>query len=133
MKIALVVLGLVLVLVGVQNTYNDFGKTLKGDFTGPGNFLYRAAAIGLIGLIGVAGEGGRKLSLGLLILMTLGLLVSKDKGFFANLAKGVSASPVKPVSNPTGGTSPTSTSSQLGSALKLGTSLLKSAGALLAI
>lgn len=135
MPLGIVAIGIVLVLVGLNNTYGDFGRTLKNEFVGPGNFLFRAAAILMIGVIGYAGEGWRRLSVALLVLMTIGLLLTKDKGVFGQLGKGVSASPVKPIVNPsttTGASAPAPQQSNFGAVLKQGTQLLTSAAALLA-
>lgn len=100
MPLALALIGVVLVLVGVRNTYGDFAQTLKGEFAGQGSFLYRAVAILMIGVIGYAGERWRQLSVALMTLMVLGLLVTRDRGFFDQLRLGVQAAPVTPTAAP---------------------------------
>lgn len=134
MPIALTLIGLVLVISGVRNTYADLGKTLAGEFTGSGNYTYRAAAIVMLGVIGYAGDDARKLSVGLMVLMTLGLLLSVDKDFFGKLGMEVSAAPVKPAVVPAsapGGASSASSSSS--SAIDTGIKAVKLGATLLAL
>ena len=128
MPLALAFVGIVLVLVGVRSTYGDFGAALRSEFTGPANFLYRAAAILMIGVIGYAGEGWRKLSTALMALMVIGLLVTRDRGFFDALRIGVSSAPVTPTSSESTTTAPPSPTASPtgGDALARGFTLLAS-------
>jgi len=105
--LALTIIGIMLIISGARDTYADLGNTLAGDFTGKNTtgapvsaFTARAAAIGMIGMIGLAGENFRRLSTGMLVLMTVALLISTDKGFFANLAAAMKSGPVKPTAAP---------------------------------
>jgi hypothetical protein len=128
MPIALLIIGLVLVVSGVRDTYADLGKTIQGDFLGQGSFLPRAGAILMLGVVGYAGPDFRKLSIGLMILLTLGLLLTKDKGFFAQLGNAIRQGPTASKAAPASSSSaPSPSSSPLAngaSALQLGAMLL---------
>lgn len=95
MPLALTFAGIVLVLVGVRNTYGEFGSALREEFVGPANFGYRAGAILMVGVIGYAGDRWRELSVALMALLTLGLLVTIDSDFFGKLGEGIKAAPQK--------------------------------------
>ena len=52
MPFVLIALGLLLVVVGIRNTYAQLGAQVVQDFTGPGNFFYWIVALFLIGAVG---------------------------------------------------------------------------------
>lgn len=52
MPFALIVIGLIMIVTGSKDTYAQFGKQVAGDFTGPGNFTYWLASLGVVGAIG---------------------------------------------------------------------------------
>jgi hypothetical protein len=136
MPLALALTGIVLVLVGVRGTYADFAATLKGEFVGPGNFGYRAAAILMVGVIGYAGDSWRKLSVAMMLLLVLGLLVTKDRGFFGELGVGMQASPVRPTADTSVAPQPSVTPAATNAppiSLSDGARLLQTAGTLLAL
>lgn len=129
MPIALILIGLALVISGARDTYADLGRTIKGDFVGQGSFTPRAGAILMIGAIGFAGPEWRKLSIGLLVLLTLAFLLKRDSGFFAQLGKSWVAAPVAPKAEPTAAASGGSSSGS--SPLKTGFEVLKIGAAIL--
>ena len=56
MPFALLIIGILLVVVGFQNTHKEFGKQLVNDFSGQNNFLIWVAALGIVGAIGYIKE-----------------------------------------------------------------------------
>ena len=88
MPFALIIIGMILVLAGYQNTLGQLGTLIKGDFTGPQNFLYWFAALVIIGSIGYIDQPNvRMLSrvfMGLLILVIL--MVASKRGLVQNFA-----------------------------------------------
>lgn len=94
MPFALVFIGLLLIVVGFQNTYQEFGKTVSGDFTGPGNFIYWIIALGVIGALGYAKplQGFSRVFMGLIILS----MMLANKGFFAQFQNAVASGSKSP-------------------------------------
>lgn len=92
MPIALVILGLVMVVSGVKNTYGDLGAQLKADMTGAGNFGYWALSIGAIGAVGYS-DTLRPFSNAALALVLVALLLA-NRGFFARLKEAIDAGPL---------------------------------------
>jgi hypothetical protein len=131
MPIALILIGLALVISGARNTYADLGATIKGDFVGQGSFTPRAGAILMIGVIGYAGPEWRKLSIGLMVLLTLAFLLKRDSGFFAQFGKALASKPVAPVE--TKPATPTSGSASKDNPLKTGMEAVKIAATVLAL
>lgn len=52
MPFALLIVGVVLLVSSVRNTQDDLYALVKGDFTGPNNYLYWMVSILLIGAVG---------------------------------------------------------------------------------
>jgi len=94
MAFALVFIGLLLVVTGANNTYQQFGSQVKSDFTGQKSFVLYAAAIGGVGALGYVQEL-RRFSHYFMALILISLVLS-NKGFFANLTAALKASPVAP-------------------------------------
>lgn len=87
MPFALLIIGIVLVIVAVRNTQSNFVQLLKGDFTGPANFIYWIVALVVIGSIGYVNKlkpvsDGLLLLVVLILLLTRGNPQSKNGGFF---------------------------------------------------
>lgn len=84
MPFALTFVGILLIVTGFQNTYQQFGKLVAGDFTGQPNFFTWFLAIGIIGGIGYYKplEKPSRLFLGLVIAV---LIISQKTGFFDKL------------------------------------------------
>jgi hypothetical protein len=110
MSFALIFIGLLLTVSAVRNTHVCLISTIKGDFTGPGNFLYWVAALVVLGAIGYS-ETLRPLSEGLLILILVALFLTRGRqGLFTNLTAALSSTTEGPqatvsslVTNLTGG------------------------------
>lgn len=115
MPIALIIIGLLMVVTGVKNTYSEFGAQLKSDFTGPGNFTYWIAAITIIGAVGYI-KPLQAFANGFLVLVLLSFIL-KNGGVFDKLKSalqtGATSTPAQaPPSVPSGQASPgTKTSS----------------------
>lgn len=97
MPIALIIIGLLLVVTGVKNTYAEFGAQVKSDFVGPGNFTYWVVAISIIGAVGYI-KPLQKVANAFLALVLLAFIL-KNGGVFDKLKQaieqGPTASPAK--------------------------------------
>lgn len=88
MPFALLLVGLVLLISGVKNTQDTLFATVKGDFTGPDNFIYWFVAIIIIGAIGYVPKL-KPISTAFLALVIVVLFLKKGNasglggGFFA--------------------------------------------------
>jgi len=56
MPFALIFIGMLLVISGFQDTYQQLGQQVQKDFTGSGNFIYWIISIGLLGSLGYVDE-----------------------------------------------------------------------------
>lgn len=94
MAFALLTIGLVLLVSAVRNTQGDFFTLVKGDFTGPNNFVYWIAAIGVIGAVGYIPKL-KPLSTAFLVLVVLVLVITRGNpngvggGLFEKLTAGL--------------------------------------------
>lgn len=97
MPFVLLLLGVLLIVVAIRNTYSQLGTLIVGDFTGIPNFFYWIGALFIIGALGYV-DMLKAPSRMLLALVLIALLFS-NQGFFAKflqeLQKG-SASPPPP-------------------------------------
>jgi hypothetical protein len=87
-------IGVALIITGVQNTYADAGSQLKGDLTGQNNFTYWIAAILFVGVLGYVPALNR-FSHWFLALILLSLFLS-HKGFFSSIQAALAAGPSAP-------------------------------------
>lgn len=109
MEFALILIGMILVMSGYWNTLGQLGAAIKGDFTGPNNFLYWLAALVIIGSIGYINDPNvqrvSRVFMGLLILVIL--MVASKRGLVQqfsstlgqvtggpNVASGASSPPI---------------------------------------
>ncbi len=101
MQFALVFIGLLMVVTGVRNTHAALAAQLRSDFTGPGNFLYWVAAIGVVGSIGYA-QTFRSFANMFLALIIIAMVLA-NKGFFAQFKSALDTGPTaSPTAAPTG-------------------------------
>lgn len=85
MPLVLITIGIILIVVGWRGTQNDFFGLLKGDFTGPSNFLVTAFAIAVVYFVGYI-KGLKDISNAFLALILLVILLTNGKkGFFQQL------------------------------------------------
>lgn len=91
MPFALVFIGLVLVITGARGTMRELGEELRTDFTGPGNFVWWIASIGVVGSLGYIQEL-RSFSRWFMALIIVAMVLS-NRGFFAKLFEALQAGP----------------------------------------
>jgi len=102
----LLIMGLLMVVSAVKNTHVQLGEQIKSDFTGPGNFTYWLAAIGIVGAVGYV-KPLQAFANAFLVLIFLSFIL-KNGGVFDKLqealAQGALATPSKePPKIPEGG------------------------------
>jgi hypothetical protein len=87
MPFALLIFGIVLVVAAVRNTQDDLFGLVKGDMTGPKNFLYWFIALLFIGVLGYVPDL-KKFSNTFLVLVIIVILLS-NKGFFVKFQQQI--------------------------------------------
>lgn len=94
MPFALVIIGLILILSGYQNTHAALGKQLAADFTGEGNFFWWVLAIGVVGAIGYATrfQTASRMFMALILIA----MVLKNGGVFDKVREAIARGPVTP-------------------------------------
>lgn len=99
MPFVLIIAGIVLLIVAVRNTQDQFFYLLQGDFTGKNNFVFWVLAILIIGAIGYVPRL-KPISNAFLILVVLVLILTKGQGlfdktsgFFAQITEGTATRP----------------------------------------
>jgi hypothetical protein len=100
MPFALIFVGVLFLVVGYRGTERDLITLLKGDFTGPGNFIWWIVSIMVIGALGYVPKL-KSLSDGFLVLVLLVLFIS-NPGFFSQFTRQVTnrAPSLTPISSP---------------------------------
>ena len=90
MPFALLIIGVILVVTGFQNTYAQFGSQVQKDFTGPNNFGYWLLAIFITGAIGYVNDL-QTWSRAFMALIIIAMFLNKsNSNVFANFTSGVS-------------------------------------------
>jgi putative exporter of polyketide antibiotics len=89
MPFALLIIGIVLIVAATRNTQDNLFTLVKGDFTGPNNFLYWVVAIVAIGMLGYIPRL-KPFSTAFLVLIGVVILLS-HKGFFAQFQEQISS------------------------------------------
>lgn len=95
MPFALVLIGLMLIATGVQDTYVAMGAQLKKDFVGPKSFTMWAVAMIMLGMLGDI-EQLRRLSWLFMFLVVLALFLSEGTDFLGKLQSAISKGPISP-------------------------------------
>lgn len=93
MPFALTFVGMLLIITGFQNTYQQFGQQVQSDFTGQNNFLYWFAAIIIVGALGYI-KSLETFSRAFLTLIILALIVQAYKqnpNVFSDIGSGISS------------------------------------------
>lgn len=93
-----IILGLGLLVIGYRGTQDEFFSLLKGDLTGPNNFVVFAAGIFAIGLVGYLPKT-KDLSNAFLALVIIGIIL-KNKGFFENFMAQITSETSTPSQKP---------------------------------
>jgi hypothetical protein len=94
MPFVLVVVGILMIVTGVQGTYAQFGTQVSKDFYGTGNFFYWLVAIGVVGAVGYY-DPLRGISRLFMALVIISMVIS-NKGLFAKLQQTLASGPVTP-------------------------------------
>lgn len=123
MPFALVTIGLLMIVTGIQNTYAQFGAQVQADMIG-GNgqrgFLVWAIALAAVGFLGYIGPL-RKFSHAFMALILIAIFLA-NKGFFAQLQAALASGPVAPTAAQEPSTqtalTPQSSTAQLNSAIQ---------------
>ena len=84
MPFVLLIIGVTLLVAGVQNTQGNLFALVQGDFVNKPSFLPWIVALLAVGLLGYI-DAIRSLMRAFLILIIIGILLS-NKGFFAQLS-----------------------------------------------
>lgn len=84
MPFALAIIGILLLVAGVRNQQDTFFRLVKGDFTGPNNFIFWMVSIFAIGALGYIPKL-KPLSTGFLALVIVVLFLRRGTGFFSQL------------------------------------------------
>lgn len=94
MPFALVIIGLLMIITGINNTYAQFGAQLQTDFGGSKGFLVWALALAAVGALGYI-ENLRTFSHYFMALILLSFILS-NKGVFQNLQAALAKGPTAP-------------------------------------
>ena len=89
MPYALLLVGAVMLVAGIRNTYAQLWQLVEGDFTQQGGFLAWVAAIAVIGALGYVPKL-KPLSIALLTLILIVLVISHN-GVFAQLQQFITS------------------------------------------
>lgn len=94
MPFALVTVGIVLLVASMRNTQDQLFTLVKGDFTGPNNFVYWFISILLIGAIGYVPKA-KPFSVAMLALVIIVLVLARGNpsgtggGFFQQFTQAL--------------------------------------------
>lgn len=98
MAYALVIIGLLMILTGINNTYSQFATQLQTDFSGSKSFIVWILALGSVGALGYI-KDLRQFSHYFMALILISFILS-NKGVFANLQAALAKGPTAPTANP---------------------------------
>lgn len=99
MPFALVVIGMVLIITGLRNTYAQLGTTLYGDLIPFSKFALAIVAVGALGYIPEL----RRFSHWFLALIIIAMVLA-NKGFFQRFSQALALGPQAPPQNASSGT-----------------------------
>lgn len=102
MPYALVIVGLLMIVTGINNTYSQFGAQLQADMTGSNNqgrgFIVWVIALFLVGALGYI-NNLRTFSHYFMALILISMILA-NKGVFAQFQKALNSGPVAPTASP---------------------------------
>ncbi|MDE2102815.1 MAG: hypothetical protein KGL39_36560 [Patescibacteria group bacterium] len=121
MPFALVVIGLLMIVTGARDTYEDFGGRIVGEFTGSNNFTYWIASIGAVGALGYI----KQLETFSRVFMSLIILVIflTNGGFFSKFTQSLQQGPIAPQKPTDTGTTATPAQGAAGPSISTGNSI----------
>jgi hypothetical protein len=113
MPYALVIIGLLMIITGINNTYSQFASQLSKDFSGSKSFIVWVMALGSVGALGYI-KDLRQFSHYFMALILISMILA-NKGVFGQLQAALKSGPTAPTANAdTSGTSGTSTGNSSG-------------------
>ena len=112
MPFALVFVGMILVITGFQNTYQEFGAQVQKDFTGNNSFIWWIISLGVVGSIGYVPSLQTPSRMFMLLIIVVMFLANKG-GVFSQFNSAVTAGSNAPV-NPVGAGVPASSGGSSG-------------------
>lgn len=98
MPFALITIGLVMIVTGINNTYSQFASQLSNDLFGDKGFIPWLVAIGAVGALGYI-DSLKQFSHYFMALIIIALVLS-NKGVFANFQAALKAGPTTPNAPP---------------------------------
>jgi hypothetical protein len=112
MPYALVIIGLLMIITGVLNTYAAFATQLQNDM---GGFIVWVIALGAVGALGYV-ENLRTFSHYFMALILIALILN-NKGVFANFQKAMASGPIAPTATVQQGLSSSSSTADIDAAI----------------
>ena len=100
MPYALVIIGLLMIITGINNTYAQFATQLQTDFGGSRGFIVWAIALAAVGALGYINDL-RQFSHYFMALILISFVLS-NKGVFQNLQAALASGPKAPQAAPEG-------------------------------
>lgn len=123
MPFALVLIGLVLLITAILNTYAQFGTQLQTDLLGSKGFIVWVVALGSVGALGYI-NNLRTFSHYFMALILISMILS-NKGFFQNFQAALASGPKAPTAAatvPQTSVSPNASTATINSAITSNTS-----------
>lgn len=97
MPFALVTIGLLMIVTGINNTYSQFGSQLQSDFSGSKSFIVWVIALGAVGALGYI-KDLRTFSHYFMALILIAMVLA-NKGVFQNFTSALASGPKAPTAN----------------------------------
>lgn len=98
MPYALVIIGLLMIITGINNTYSQFASQIQSDFGGSKGFIVWAVALAAVGALGYI-KDLRQFSHYFMALILISFVLS-NKGVFQNFTAALAAGPAEPTASP---------------------------------
>jgi hypothetical protein len=104
MSFTLLIMGAILLIAAIRNTQDSLFTLVRGDFTGPKNYVYWALSILVIGAVGYIPKL-KPISVGFLTLVILALVISRGDpskasgGFFQKFFSQIQSTTTTPSSS----------------------------------
>lgn len=112
MPFALVIIGLLMIITGINDTYSQFGAQLGKDFSGSKSFLVWVLALGVVGALGYI-KDLRQFSHYFMALILISMILA-NKGVFGQLQAALKAGPTAPQASDASASNSSSAGSQPG-------------------
>lgn len=105
MPFALVIIGLLMIITGINNTYSPFASQLSQDFSGSKSFLVWVLALGAVGALGYI-KDLRTFSHYFMALILISMILA-NKGVFEQFQAALASGPKVPTPTADSGTGQT--------------------------